>query len=120
MSISLSEAFYDETTYGNVKGRTQYRRRSPENGGITVTKSRGSVMDNQWVASYNPGFLLKLNCHINVQHCHSLKSIEYICKYVNKGNYKISFEILQDSDEKVLDEVRDFVESRYLSPTYCM
>ena len=109
-----------ETQFGVGNKRTVHRRRSPDDGGLSVKKGRRSVMDNRWVASYNPGFLLKFNCHINVQHCNSLQAIEYLCKYVNKGNDKIGFQLLKDSEEKILNEVKDFMESRYLTPTYCM
>lgn len=44
------------------------------------------AVDNRCIAPYSP-FLLKIfDAYINVQFCNSVKYINYICKYVNKGS----------------------------------
>ncbi len=42
-----------------------YRRRSPQDGGLTFTKGT-TVYDNSNVVSYNSYLLLRFDCHINV------------------------------------------------------
>ena len=42
-------------------------------------------IDNQWVVPYSPLLSETYKAHINVELCSSIKSIKYICKYVNKG-----------------------------------
>lgn len=37
--------------------------------------------------------------HINEELCHSVKSIKYICKYVNKGSDQAAFGIENECDE---------------------
>ncbi|GFV78837.1 ATP-dependent DNA helicase [Trichonephila clavipes] len=78
-------------------GYPQYRRRSPEDGGI-VTQIKGNNVDNRWVVPYNPVLSRKFNAHINVEFCNSVKSIKYIYKYVNKGTDQATFSV-EDQDE---------------------
>lgn len=40
---------------------------------------------NGWVP-YNPVLLRAFNSHINVEICSSVKSINYRCKYINRGS----------------------------------
>jgi hypothetical protein len=41
-------------------------------------------LDNRWVVPYNPVLSRTFNAHINIEYCNSVKSIKYICKYVNR------------------------------------
>ena len=43
-------------------------------------------IDNRRVAPYCPLLSRILQDHINVEYCNLVKSIKYICKYVNKGS----------------------------------
>ena len=54
-------------------------------------------MSNQWLVPYNPYLLLKYNCHLNVEICSSVKSAQYIYKYVNKDydSTNIEFTIIE-------------------------
>ncbi|CAI6356836.1 unnamed protein product [Macrosiphum euphorbiae] len=72
-----------ETQTGD-DGYPEYKR-SINDGGFTV-RIKGLDLDNHWVVPYNPVLLRTFNCHINVEMCHSVKCIKYICKYVNKGS----------------------------------
>ena len=72
-----------ETQFGE-DGYPLYRRRKPEDGGFKATVGKYEV-DNQWVVTYSPLLSKTFNGHINVEFCNSVKSIKYICKYINKG-----------------------------------
>ncbi|GFR28798.1 ATP-dependent DNA helicase [Trichonephila clavata] len=82
-----------------------YRRRSLEDGG-TVTQIEENNVDNWWVV---PVLSRTFNAHINVEYCNSVKSIKYICKYVNKGTGQAIFSV------EDLDEVTRYESSRYIS-----
>lgn len=84
-------------------GYPQYRRRAWQAGGFTV-KRNGNIIDNRWVLS--PRF----RAHINIEYCSSVKSIKYICKYVNKGIDQASFTLTNHKDE-----VKMYKSGRYIS-----
>lgn len=86
----------------------QYRRRSSVDGGFTA-KINGVDFDNSWVVPYNPVLSRTFSAHINVEFCNSVKSIKYICKYVNKGSDQATFTIND------LDEVARYVTGRNIS-----
>lgn len=76
-----------ETITGN-DGYPQYRRRSPYNSGRSITLKVRNIdieIDNRWVVPYSPLLSKIYKAHINVEYCNSVKSIKYICKYVNKA-----------------------------------
>ncbi|CAE1297012.1 unnamed protein product [Acanthosepion pharaonis] len=77
-------------------GYPLYRRRSPAEGGRTVTV-KGHTLDNSCVVPYCPLLFKTFGAHINVEYCHSVKSIKYICKYVNKGSDAAVFGIRRDN-----------------------
>lgn len=99
--------FLRETQTGE-DGYPQYRRRSPADGGFTANIS-GVDIDNRWVVPYNPILSRTFSAHINVEYCNSVKSIKYICKYVNKGSDQAAFTI------EDLDEVTRYEVGRYIS-----
>jgi len=51
--------------------------------------------------------------HINVEWCHSVKSIKYIGKYINKGSDQAVFQL--QNTAPILDEVQSFLLGRYIS-----
>ncbi|GFQ83182.1 ATP-dependent DNA helicase PIF1 [Trichonephila clavata] len=87
--------FLKETQTGR-DGYPLYRRRRPEDGGFsTVINIRHSevVVDNRWIVPYCP-LLSRIFCaHINVEYCNSTKSIQYVCKYINKGSDMAVFDV---------------------------
>ncbi|XP_046681375.1 uncharacterized protein LOC124368144 [Homalodisca vitripennis] len=80
-------------------GYPQYRRRSPAGGGFPVNIN-GVDLDSRWVVPYNPVLTRTFLAHINVELCNSVKSIKYICKYVNKGSDQATF-VLENERDKV-------------------
>jgi hypothetical protein len=93
-------------------GYPTYRRRSPDDGGYTaILKVRGQtkiVVDNRWVVPYCPVLSRCFNAHINVEYCHSVKAIKYICKY-NKGSDRATFSVNRENDE-----ITNYLNGRYI------
>jgi len=83
------KTFQDSTTIGDDSyptyacpnnGRTVQRPHPTAGPGETI------LLDNRWVVPYNPYFLLKYDCHINVEICNSIRTIKYMHKHVYKGH----------------------------------
>ena len=70
---------YQNSTKLSEESYPFYRRRSPENGGHTVN-IKGHTYTNEWVATYNPWFLMKYSCHINVEMCWGITVVKYVYK----------------------------------------
>ena len=105
---------HDTQTGGD--GYPLYRRRKPEDGGHTATIKLNHVyfkVDNRWIVPYSPLLSKAFNAHINVEYCNSVKSIKYICKYVNKGSDMAVFG-LQNPNAPV-NEIDQFQMGRYIS-----
>lgn len=101
-----------ETITGN-DGYPLYRRRSvADNGRSVVVKIKGQDVhaDNRWVVPYSPILSKAFEAHINVEYCNSVKSIKYICKYVNKGSDMAVFGVTNANDE-----VSQYQMGRYVS-----
>ena len=106
-----------QETQTGQDGYPLYRRRTPGRGGFTATiNMRGQTnlvtIDNKWIVPYCPFLSKTFNAHINVEWCNSVKSIKYVCKYVNKGSDMAMF-ALQDANEA--NEVQRFQMGRYVS-----
>ncbi|XP_039969509.1 uncharacterized protein LOC120781369 [Bactrocera tryoni] len=111
---TFSKQLITETITGD-DGYPQYRRRSTEdNGKSTVIKIKNQdvEIDNRWIVPYSPMLSKMFNAHINVEYCNSVKSIKYICKYVNKGSDMAVFGV---SPENNHDEVLQYQMGRYIS-----
>ncbi|XP_068994023.1 uncharacterized protein [Neodiprion pinetum] len=90
-----------------------YRRRDTANGGQSASLNiRGSnlTIDNSWIVPYSPLLCRAFNAHINVEYCHSVQAIEYICKYINKGSDQATFGVRNPNDE-----VENYVNGRCIS-----
>lgn len=107
--------FLNETVTGE-DGYPKYRRRSPEQGGFTAKiKIRGHEeiqINNQWVVPYNPLLSKMFNAHINVEYCSSVKSIKYVCKYINKGSDMAVFTVTKENQS---DEIVQYQMGRYIN-----
>ena len=78
-----------------------------------INQTNWCEMDNRNVIPYNAFLLKTLNCHINVEYCSSIKSIQYLFKYQHKGNDQATMQIIQE--ELNHDEVQCFLNTRYVS-----
>ena len=83
---SYLKSFVKDTETG-TDGYPKYRRRKPDDGGFSTTIGTGTeremIVDNRWVVPYSPVLCKMFNAHINVEFCHSVKAIKYICKYLS-------------------------------------
>lgn len=109
-----SKSFHEETTM-DENGYPQYRRRDTS---LSYEKSREFVVDNRFVVPYCPILLTIFNCHINVEIVSSIKSVKYLYKYIYKGHDAASVVIENNMNdaEIVHDEIKDFIEARYVGP----
>lgn len=103
--------FLEHTVTGQ-DGYPLYRRRSPEQGGHTIQRRVDGVVaeiiDNRRVVPHSPILCKIFNSHLNVEYCNSVKSIKYICKYINKGCDMASI-------EHSGDEITQYQLGRYIS-----
>lgn len=99
--------FVNEPVTGQDRYPT-YKRRSLAKikvGGVDIT------VDIRWIVPYCPLLCKTFNAHINVEFCNSVKSVKYICKYVNKGTDQAMFVIVGKEN----DEVYQNQAGRYIS-----
>jgi len=107
--------FVTDTVTGR-DGYPLYRRRSPRDGGFTTTlriRGRNVQVDNKWIVPYCPLLSRIFNAHINVEYCSSIKSIKYVCKYINKGSDMAVFSV--ERPDQRFDEVSRYEIGRYIS-----
>jgi len=71
--------------------------------------NREIEVDNRWIVPCNPVLSKMFQAHINVEWCHSVKSI----KYVNKGSGQAVYQL--QNTAPILDEVQSFVLGSYIS-----
>lgn len=90
-----------------------YRRRDT---GISYNKGKYKI-NNQWVVPHNPYLCLTFNAHINVELCGSVDGIKYLHKYVYKGYDSAQIMI---SNDEAPDEIKEYLNMRYISPTEAM
>ncbi|EPB71997.1 hypothetical protein ANCCEY_08921 [Ancylostoma ceylanicum] len=105
--------FIHETQTRN-DGYPLYGRRKPGEGGFVATvklrmnnQLREFEVDNRWVVPYSPLLSKMFEAHTNVEYCNSVKSIEYICRYVNKGSDMAVFRL--ENGNGVLNEIIQYL-----------
>lgn len=104
------KSFTKETITGKY-GYPLYKRRSPEDGGNLIHNHNGfNEIDNRSIVPYSPVLSRIFHAHINVELCSSVKSIKYICKYINKGSDLAVFSIQNENDE-----ITSYQSGRYIS-----
>ncbi|XP_056688081.1 uncharacterized protein [Spinacia oleracea] len=103
--------FCTETT-NNTDGFPLYKRSDT---GETVSIRRANL-DNRWVIPYNPYLSSLFDCHINVEVCSSIQAVKYLYKYVYKGHDRISFNVVQDGEQRTVDEIAQYQSGRWVSP----
>ena len=88
-----------------------YRRRSPSDGGRSVTHPKsGKIIDNRWIVPYNPHLSSRFNCHINVECCSSPKAAKYLYKYVTKGNDRAM--VATETEDQPRNEIMEYEDLR--------
>ena len=105
-----------EETQTAEDGYPQYRRRGADKGGHTAKlKVHGQEMelDNSWVVPYSPLLCKMFQAHINVEFCNSIKSIKYVCKYINKGSDMAVYTLEDKEGDR--NEVAKYETGRYIS-----
>ncbi|XP_018404137.1 PREDICTED: uncharacterized protein LOC108780818 [Cyphomyrmex costatus] len=105
----LEETKMDEDAY------PYYRRR---NNGKSFERPGGYIVDNRYVVPYCPILSIIFNCHINVEIVSSIKSVKYLYKYIYKGHDAAAITIEPITDNIIIDhdEIRNFIETRYVGP----
>ena len=107
---NFPKPFIKETIVDPDNFYATYRRRSPDDGGRTVTNSKGRTIDNSWIVPYNPYLSLKYDCHINVECCSSPKAAKYLYKYVTKGHDRAV--VTTEIEGQPRDEISDYQDLR--------
>ncbi|KAK2983947.1 hypothetical protein RJ640_002892, partial [Escallonia rubra] len=75
---------------------------------------RRATLHNGCVVPYNPYFLAKFNCHINVEICSSIKAVKYLYKCIYKGHDRVLV-VTQETNISI-DEISQFQSARWVSP----
>jgi len=72
---------------------------------------------NQYVVPYNKYLLKRYNAHINVEICTSFSAVKYLFKYIYKGYdcAHVQFTERDGQQAVFIDEIKDFIDSRYVS-----
>jgi hypothetical protein len=107
-SKGFPKDFQSVTVINEKEGRALYRRRSPQDGGLTIQLEGGQLIDNRWVVPYNPYLLARFNCHINVEICTSIKGVKYLYKYIYKGGDRA----MVREDQENIDEIAEYQDMR--------
>lgn len=74
-------------------------------------------VNNLWVVPYSPLLLKSYKTYINVEYCNTVRSIKYICKYINKGSDMAVFGVGNVSASTDETERNQF--GRYISRQMC-
>ena len=106
-SRKFPKSFQETTIFEGITGYPVYRRRD---NGVTVRVKKKHDVDNRFVIPYNAYLLKKYQAHINVEVCTTVKSFKYIFKYIWKGHDCTTAEMS-------LDEIKRYLDLRYLSPS---
>jgi len=88
-SKNYPKEYSDETVYIADGGYPKYRR--PDNG--PVARVRTHEVSNEFVVPHNPYLLAKYDAHINVEVCSTVKSVQYLYKYIFKGHDATTMEL---------------------------
>ncbi|XP_031099719.1 uncharacterized protein LOC116003920 [Ipomoea triloba] len=102
--------FSDATEFADESYPIYKRRNTP-----FLVHVKGFNLDNRWIVPYNPQLLLKFDCHINVEVYASIKSVKYIYKYIYKGHDRVSMTLGDNNDDRVIDEIKEYQNARWIS-----
>jgi hypothetical protein len=107
-----------EETIVDKDGYPVYKRSSDTH----LVEKNGITMDNRYVVPYNKRLLLKYQAHINMEWCNQTSSIKYLFKYIHKGYDRITASVVSnrnpaENQPVVLDEIQQYIDCRYVSPS---
>ena len=112
---AISHQLLKDTQIGQ-NSNPLYRRRKTSDGGYTAKlKVRNNLevdIDNRWIVPHCPLLSKSSNAHINVEFCNSIRSIKYVCKYVNKGSDAAMYGVQEVNSN---DEVTVYQMGLYIS-----
>ncbi|KAJ2924672.1 hypothetical protein H1R20_g12432, partial [Candolleomyces eurysporus] len=108
-----SKGFPAQFNEATTLGENGYARMARPNNGISI-EIHGIMVDNRWIVAYPRSLCAEFDCHINMECAISLASARYTFKYLHKGPDRGTAEVSQN------DEVKKFVDGRYISPTDAM
>ncbi|XP_078276218.1 uncharacterized protein LOC144605050 [Rhinoraja longicauda] len=110
-SKSFRKPFIESTRCGD-DSYPMYRRRSMDMGGFQGHQEgrRDRPITSEWVVPYNAQLLKLFQCHMHVEICSSVKSVEYV-KYTLKGSDQAVFGVNRD------DEIIQYLTGRYIGPS---
>ena len=60
--------------------------------------------------------LRTFNAHINVEMCHTIQAVKYLCKYFTKGHDRARATVRRNDGVATIDEIQDFVDTRCITP----
>jgi len=83
----------------------------PDNG--LVFEYNGTRFTNQYVVPYYPQLLLLFDYHLNVEISARLGTVKYLSKYIYKGSDRATMEI----SGRMQDEIKAYLDSRFIGPT---
>lgn len=109
---------FQDSTVVTESSYPLYRRRSPDNGGMTHhIKIRGNdfEVDNSFIVPYNPILSLRYQAHINVEVVHSIQAVKYLYKYITKGQDRITVAMRDSEHFNDSDEIAMYLNARYIS-----
>ncbi|GFW61194.1 helitron_like_N domain-containing protein [Trichonephila clavipes] len=102
-------------TITNIDGYPSYHHRDTDNGGqsyeLCLSNCVRVDINNHWMVLYSPLLCKTYKAHINVELCSSVKSIKYICMYINKGSDKATLAIQNGNNN---DEILRYQMGRYI------
>ena len=107
--------FQKHTVIESSSGFPTYRRRTPEDGGRTISIRRGGAtfqVTNRDVVPYNPYLTLRYDCHINVEKSTSPRNCKYLYKYVTKGADRAMVSAEVGGEDRPRDEIADYKDLR--------
>lgn len=106
-----------ETSFVDDRGYAVYRRRCEETVVVGKGKDRRPITDRD-VVPYSPYLSLKYDAHINADLCSTNHCVQYLFKYINKGQDR-ALNVVVEAGVAV-DELKDYVNDRYMSSTDCL
>lgn len=77
---------------------------------------------SRYVVPYNPYLLKTFQAHINMEWYNQSSSMKYLFKYINKGYDRITDVVVQNGTDgssviKNVDEIKKYLDRRYVSPS---